>query len=428
MTPNLQRGLLLYEQSRFELAEPEFRQSLASDPSNAYTRAMLGLTLAHQARFKEAEAEIAEALKLDPGFAFVHYARARILEHRRRYKEASAAIEEAIRLDPESADYRAQQSQTYLAQRKWKEALSAAEIGMQIDPQHVGCTNLRTIALVKLGRREEAGASIRAALARNPENSVTHANQGWTLLETGKHKEALEHFRESLRLDPENEWARQGTIEALKARHLTYSLMLKYFLWMNRLSRQMQWGVILGGYFGMKVLAGLAKTYPNLAPWVLPIQILYLVFVFLSWTADPLFNLLLRLNKFGRLALNRKEIVASNWVGTFVGIALLFLAAGLVINSDYLLGAFVFGFSVLPVTAVFKCPAGWPRRAMTTYAAVVIGAGVTALISMFGGTFIGNATLSIITPIEGTLFSIFLFGILLAGWVANFLIVQRVKK
>lgn len=427
MTPNLQRGLLLYEQSRFELAEPEFRQSLAANPQDAYTRALLGLTLSHQERFQEAENEIAEALKSDPDFAFVHYARATILYHRRRFEDVEKAIAQAIMLDPENADYRGLQAHNFLTQRKWKLALEAAEIGLQLDPEHVGCTNFRAIALVKLGRKGEAGAVIDAALARNPENSITHANQGWTLLEAGKPKEALEHFRESLRLDPENEWARQGTVEALKAQHLTYSLMLKYFLWMNRLSSRMQWGVILGGYFGMKLLGGLAKSNPSFAPWVLPIQILYILFVFLSWTADPLFNLVLRLNKFGRLVLSKKEIVASNWVGAFVGLGLISLAAGLLINSDYLLAAFVFGFSVLPVTAVFKCPAGWPRQAMATYSLVIIGAGLLGIGALYLEYFKPNA-LSWVRDVEGPLLSTFLFGILLSGWVANFLISQRVKK
>jgi hypothetical protein len=204
--------------------------------------------------------------------------------------------------------------------------------------------------------------------------------------------------------------------------------MLKYFLWMNRLSSQMQWGVILGGYFGMRFLGGLARTHPAFAPWVLPIQIIYLLFVFLTWTADPLFNLLLRLNKFGRMVLSRKEIVASNWVGFFVGTALLFLAAGLLINEDYLLGAFVFGFAVLPVTAVFKCPEGWPKTAMIIYTIVVVGAGFAFLSSIYAVRWMSNASPLVAKSLENSLFTIFLFGIILAGWVANVLITQRVKK
>ena len=203
--------------------------------------------------------------------------------------------------------------------------------GLQMDSEHVGCTNLRAMALVKLGRRQEAGATIDAALARNPENSMTHANQGWTLLESRDHKKALEHFRESLRLDPENEWARQGIVESLKAKHLIYSWMLRYFLWMSKLSPRAQWGVILGAYFGNRILSGLSRSNPELAPWILPVKILYLIFVILTWTAHPLFNLLLRLNRFGRFALSREQVVASNWLGATVLLGLISIAGWLIL-------------------------------------------------------------------------------------------------
>ena len=424
MGPNVQRGLHLYEQNRYTDAEREFRQAVGSDPNDAYVRAMLGLTLSHQERFDEAEREIREALKLDPGLPFVHYARAFVLDDRRRYGEAESSIAEAISMEPEDADFYALLAQIRLNQRNWKGALEAAETGLQIDAEHVGCTNLRAMALVNLGRKEEAGLTIDAALAKDPENSVTHANQGWALLHAGDNKRALEHFRESLRLDPQNEWARQGIIEALKAQNFLYAWMLKYFLWMSRLSENMQWVVILGAFFGMRILRAVEKANPQFAPYIFPIQVLYLIFVFLTWTANPLFNLLLRLNKFGRMVLNREEIIASNWVGAFVGIALVCLVMGLLGFKGYLQGAMVFGFSVLPLSAVFNCQPGWPRRAMIAYTAVVAGAGIAAflLFLVFGDS---KDTKDPVDGIRSLLFLLFLIGVLLAGWVANLLIMRR---
>jgi tetratricopeptide (TPR) repeat protein len=424
MGPNVQRGLHLYEQNRYIDAEREFRQAVGNDPNDAYVRAMLGLTLSHQERFDEAESEIREALKLDPGLPFVHYARAFVLDDRRRYGEAESSIAEAISMEPEDADFYALLAQIRLNQRNWKGALEAAETGLQIDAEHVGCTNLRAMALVNLGRKEEAGLTIDAALAKDPENSVTHANQGWALLHAGDNKRALEHFRESLRLDPQNEWARQGIIEALKAQNFLYAWMLKYFLWMSRLSENMQWVVILGAFFGMRILRGVERANPQFAPYIFPIQVLYLIFVFLTWTANPLFNLLLRLNKFGRMVLNREEIVASNWVGAFVGIALVCLVMGLLGFKGYLQGAMVFGFSVLPLSAVFNCQPGWPRRAMIAYTAVVAGAGIASfvLFLIFGDS---NGPKDPVDGIRAVLFGLFLLGVLLAGWVANLLVMRR---
>ena len=93
------------------------------------------------------------------------------------------------------------------------------------------------MALVQLGRKDEAQQTLGSALANDPENALTHANQGWALLHRGDHAKALEHFREALRIDPELDWARAGIVEALKARHLIYRVMLRFFLWMGRQSQ-----------------------------------------------------------------------------------------------------------------------------------------------------------------------------------------------
>jgi tetratricopeptide (TPR) repeat protein len=426
MNPHLQRGLLLFEQQRHEQAEAEFRQAVLADPQDAYTRAMLALAVSSRERHHEAEEIAGEALKLDPGHPFVHYARAHVLADRNDPRRALESIREAVQLDPENADFRALEAQIHMNLRRWNEALNAAEAGLALDAEHVPCANLRAMALVKLGRKDEAGQTIDSALARNPEDPITHANQGWTLLHAGQSERALEHFREALRLDPGNEWARQGIVEALKARYLVYSLLLKYFLWMSRLSAQMQWVVILGGLFGMRALRAFSKSNPEFAPYVLPIQILYIVFVFLTWTAEPLFNLLLRLNRFGRLALSREEIFASNCVGALTGLALLSLLAATV-NGAFLWLAAVLGFSILPLSAVFKCPAGWPKFTMTAYTAVVMGAGLAAFFVPFlaGFRMISGEEMKNIT---GVLMGVFAIGIVLSGWVANFLIMQRVRK
>ncbi|HEX7863066.1 MAG TPA: tetratricopeptide repeat protein [Verrucomicrobiae bacterium] len=421
MTANTQRGLHLLEQNRYTDAEREFRQSISNDPDDSYTRALLALTLSEQERFDEAEREIAEALKIDPGLPFVHYVRASVLNDRRRYPEAERAVQEAINLNPNDADYYSLLAQVRLNQKNWTGALQASETGLQIDSEHVACTNLRAMALVNLGRKEEAGLTIESALAKDPENSVTHANQGWTLLHAGDYKKALEHFREALRLDPENEWARQGIVEALKAQNFLYAAMLKYFLWMSRLSPNMQWMVILGGFFGMRFLRAAGNSNPALKPFIFPIQIIYLIFVFLTWTAKPLFNLLLRLNKFGRMVLNDEEIVASNWIGGFVGAAVLCLIVGIAGVKGALLGALIFGFSVLPLSAVFECQPGWPRRIMSLYTIAVVGAGLVA----FGSALADPPKESPLANVGAACMGLFLIGVFVSGFLGNFLMSRQ---
>jgi hypothetical protein len=198
------------------------------------------------------------------------------------------------------------------------------------------------------------------------------------LLEQRQPQKAMEHFREALRLDPEMEWARLGIVEAMKARHFIYRVMLGYMLWMAKLPPRAQWGVIIGGYFGMQFLSGVGRNNPELAPWLLPLQIAYLAFAIMTWIAYPLFNLLLRLNRFGRLALSREEIVASNWLGGCIFTALAMLIAYFA-TGEFAPGwaAFVFGVLAVPVSAVFRCRQGRPRTLMAAYTVgmLVIGLG-----------------------------------------------------
>lgn len=422
MNPGLQRAQLLFQQSRHELAENELRQVLAEDPHDAYAHSLLGLSLAHQEKYQEATSETQQAIHLAPDFPFAHYAHAHVLHRRNRFPEALAAINEAIRLEPEAADQYALLSNIHLQERHWRGALNAAEQGLQFDPEHIGCTNLRAIAMVKLGRKADAGKTIEAALSRNPDNALTHANQGWTLLEQGEPKKAAEHFREALRLDPQNDWARRGIIEALKARNFIYAIMLKYFLWMAKFGRRGQWAILIGGFFGIQVLAGTARNNPKFVPWVLPIEILYITFALMTWMAYPFFNLLLRLNRFGRYALSREQNVASNWFGLCLFIALLGLGTcfikGFVV--PWITIALVFGLLLLPVSAVFKCHDGWPRVTMGTITIILtlLGVGGIALLAD------NKAASGTVTPLLG----LFILGTVASTWVANFLAMQRPKR
>jgi tetratricopeptide (TPR) repeat protein len=430
MDANLQRALLLFEQSRPELAEAELRQTLAREPDEPRAHALLALCFAKRELFQEATREAQQAVHLAPDLPFAHYALAHVYHDRNRNAEALAAISEALRLDPADADYLSLLAAIHISEKHWTEALAAAERGLQADSEHIGCTNLRAVALVQLGRKGEAGATIDAALSRNPENAVTHANQGWTLLHRGDPKKALEHFREALRLDPDNEWARAGIVEALKAQHLIYAVMLRYFLWMSRLSSRAQWGVVLVGYFGNQLLGSVARTNPQLAPWVLPLRIVYVVFALLTWTADPLFNLLLRLNRYGRLALSSEQMAATNWIGSCIFLGLLALAGAIISDfaAPYVLVAAVFGFLVLPLAGTFKCSVGWPRNCMAAYTAAMAVTGILAASLLFAaGTQKGDPGRAMNS---GAIFFVGLFflGVIGSPWVANILIMRRRRR
>jgi tetratricopeptide (TPR) repeat protein len=415
MSPAHQRGLLLLQQGRFDRADREFRQHLAQMPDDPLAHAFLSLCLSRTKRGDEALAEATEAVRCGPNLAFCHYVRGAALQEKKRLVEAEAAARSAIQLDPDDADYPALLASIAMERRDWKGALEAANRGLELDPEQSACLNLRAMALVQLGRKDEAAKTLGSALADDPENALTHANQGWALLHQGKHAEALEHFREALRIDPDLDWARTGIVEALKARFLIYRVMLRFFLWMGRQSAIGQWVVILGIMFGQQALGQVARSVPWLSPFIKPILALLFGFVIMTWIASPLFNLTLRFNRFGRLALTEEARVESNWIGGFFLLAAGFFVANLVTGSadTFLLMTF-FGLMLFPITVTFRQSPGTPRLLASAGTAVLglLGAISLTFILQDIGKVGGYSTIK--------MYQAFLTGSMLSTWAGAF--------
>ena len=318
----LLRARVLMSQNRMELAEEQLRMVLASESSHSEAHAMLALCLVEREAWNAATEEAQQAIFHGPEEAMAHYSLARVMLKRNRLREAREAINEALRLSPWNADYFATLGAIEAAGEKWEEVLKAAEQGLEAEPEHEACENLRAAALTTLGRRSEAGLTIQESLRRNPENAFTHANEGWRLLHVRQPEQAMVHFREALRLDPNMEWARRGIVEAMKARFFIYRMMLGFFLWIGRFPPRTRLLLLIGMPIAQSVLQSTVVSVPALQFLAFPMMLTYLLFVWMTWTSSALFNLVLMLNPFGRLALNREEKVQAVATGSCVAAAL----------------------------------------------------------------------------------------------------------
>jgi hypothetical protein len=178
------------------------------------------------------------------------------------------------------------------------------------------------------------------------------------------------------------------------------------------------------------VLQNIARGNPGLSPWISPLLILYVVFAVMTWVASPLFNLLLRLNRFGRLALRREQIITSNWVGLCVAGAIVSLIGHFTIVPGWgLLSAFVCGLVIPSLAAIYVCDRGWPRTAMVGIALGLIALGVTSLLLFLGGEFVGDERRAAACgELAGKLFQLFVIGALLSQFAVTGLASATVKK
>jgi len=311
---NISRVQLLLQHKRPQEAEQEARRQLRDDPDNGFLHCLLALALMELAQLPEAQAEAQLAIHLDPENSFAFYVLSAALQRQHELPAALEAIEQALALDPEDADYQHVLGQLRFQQGQLHAALRAAEAGLQADPTHVDCLGLRARCLARLGRRDEASADLDEALRQSPTDAGTHADLGWVALERGRAKQAAGHFREALRLNPTSDYAREGLVSALKARFWLYNGFYRFMVWTQTLSPGTRQGLFIGLFL-------LSRVVPGLLP-------LYLVLVYMSWFAEPLFNSLLRFNRYGRFALSEADTRYSNQFLALLLSGLALLGAG----------------------------------------------------------------------------------------------------
>ena len=390
MNAHLQRAIVLIGQSRFEMAEKELEQAFAVEPNGALVHAYFAICKCELEKFNEARECAINAIRLGPDDPFCFYSAAWVSRVTNEFKKGLEFIHQALELDPYEVEFFAEKSQLHFNLRQWQDALGAADSGLRLNPEHIACLNMRAAALVKLGKRMEAGDSIQSALERQPESPITHANKGWTLLEKGDPKQAMVHFREALRLEPNMEWARVGIIEAMKGQYFIYRIMLNWFLWCSKLSGQKMWMIVLGGYFGYRILLGIARNNPAAWPYVIPLIVLYLGFAVMTWVSVPLFNLVLRLNRFGRMALSAEEKRTSTWVGVSLLTAVAVLISYLFVPAqDILFGALSIALMVPALASYYASDEGWPRA---THGVLLLAMLVLAVFMLLGLGVLAFAT------------------------------------
>lgn len=418
---HLQQAWYLFGCDRHRDAIAAAQRALALEPESADCFTIMALAHDQLEEYDAAERCAREAVLREPGESSTHRALAIVLFDRSDPDAAQAAIQQAIRLDPQEVQSFAVLGQVHLVKQQWGKALAAADQGLTFDPAHEGCLNVRTQALLHLGRLDEARLTVGGVLAENPENAFSHANLAWVELHSGRHERALQHFSEALRHDPSLDWARVGLVEALKAKYRVFRVVLAFQLWLTRMSPRARWGLIIGAYVLFHIVREVERRTPEWSFVLRPIGFAYIGFVYMTWTADSYFEMLLAFNRFGRRSMDRDQLVGAVATGVCVAIALLGATLGLCGVGDAWYAALITLLLVVPIGGTAATTEGWPRSV------ALIVTSVLALLMLLG--IIRSVTHG--APIPGdALLALSLAGLgsALSTWVFPFLVRARPKR
>ncbi len=373
----LERAAILYDQRRYDLVAEEAERMLSANPDDAQALAMLSLAHTRQGKYEDATYEAKAAMGAQPDLALPHFAHAQALMYRNRFSEARQAAGQAIYLEPDNPQNYALLGYVELESRKWQAAYDAAAQGLAIDPTHGQLLRVRSLAAVQLGRLDEAHSAVSASLSAEIRPG-TIAALGYQQMQSGHFREARVTFANALRMDPMNKLARFGLVETIKATNVIYCTVLRYLLFMSRLSGPVSLALLLGAPILYRLVGNTLNSNPATRGLVMPFVVVWVAFVLTSWLAMPLSNLMLMLHPLGRHALSHDERSAAVVTGTLLGVALTGLVTFLAGLPVGLYLAVTMAAGALPASAIWYAEPGWPRWMLGAFAAVAIATGVAA--------------------------------------------------
>jgi len=366
---NIGRIELLIQQDKFDQAEKEIRVNLLEDPNNGIYYALLALCLHGQNKGKEALEEAQKAVGLMPHAAYPFYVLSKCYLRLDNLKNANEAIQNALRIDPDDEDYLCMYAAILNDQKKYDDGLTTIDKALAINPEHAPSKQIKSLLLRSSGRYKEADVIAGEALNDNPESAYAFAAKGWSSLDTGKVKESLEHFKSAVVLDPTSEFAKSGLVMAIKAQNPIFNAFYNYYNWINNLSAKARWGFIIGIFILMRVADNVSDSNSAMAPLFTVLIGVYICFVFMVWTINPIFNIFMRFNKYGKHALDKGEIMGSNIMSALLISAI--VQFGLHLQFDWypVTGAIGSMFLTLPYSSTF---ARWETKSFKNHLAYSI--------------------------------------------------------
>lgn len=351
---------------------------LREEPWQGPLFALRGLVCAESDLLDEAGEAVRHAREISPDHPFVQYAAGAVALQQGSVRDAIHAAQAAQRLSPEYADAALLEARARAQIGQWDRVRALASKVAEYEPDNEEAALLEAIA----AEVERDGAldpdTWKHLGQRFPLNPVARAGAGWTRLDAGQISAARAEFEQALAMDPSLTWAKEGLATALKARNPVYALLLRFFLWFGRLQPRTRTVILVGGLLAYNTLRRAAASNPELRPLIVPVLVVYVAFVILSWLADPLMNLLLMARPEGRRLLSADQRRSAVLVGCCLALGIAMAVAGGVGDHAQLALA---GLGVGLASFAVAAAGGREGRRRTRFYALAAAAIIASLVS-----------------------------------------------
>ena len=409
----LQRVDLLFNQNRFKDAEDLLMNYLSDHPNDEHALYMLAVTLINLNQYEKSRELFDILIDGDPGNLAYMKMLAELDIRENKYKSAEEKLLALISQAPDNPEFYSTMSRMKLGQRNYDSAIYFATKSLELDPSDLTALNVKTSAESIIGKKEEAKQTVHDALSVDPNNPYTIANLANQKLYEGKAAEALAHYKEALSIDPTNPVALHGLPHAMKAKFLPYRLMLRFFHFMGRLSGKNSWAVIIGAYLFIRALSMIADSNPTIGLFVMPIVYILVGLFLLTWILNPLMNLYLLTNPYGKYLLDNEDKKMAKYVVVSLIVALVFFALYFILAQNYFLICGIFFVALLIPLGTMLMPEKESQKKRLQY--------YTLAIFVLGSL---GALLSVITQKESFLLVVGLIGIFIYQWVYNAIVIK----
>lgn len=404
---SISKAELLIQTSKYDQAEKELKLHLADNPNDGIAHSVLSLAYLGQNKEREALSEAQQGVALQPTSAYAYYILSKCYIHADNLKKAKEVSAQALSIEPEDEDYLCNHGIILNDLNKYDEALELIDRALAQNPEHSDSKKIKSIILRNLGKYSEADNMASDALKDNPESASAFAAKGWALLDNGKTKESLEHFKTAVMLDPNSSFAKSGLVMGIKAQNKLFHLFYMYYNWVSKLPPKASWGLVIGIVILARITRKLSESGSEFAPIFSVLFGIYIAFVFLVWTINPIFNIFLRFNRYGKHALDKGETLGANFMAVLLSSALVFFGIHYLVDGFPVTAAIGALFLSLPLAGTFS---RWGTPKFKIHALYT-----TALAILW--------IINIVLPLVGIdlfiLWLAFLFGVIAYTWVSQ---------